>query len=154
MKTNAVRLLESREIDFRIHTYDHSDGFIDARSVAGKLGIPPERLFKTLVARKDGGDIVVFCIPGSTELDLKKAANATGAKNVELVQVAELKVLTGYERGGCSPIGLKRAFPVWLEESAEAFERILISGGQIGLQIELAPDDLRRAIKATIADLV
>lgn len=153
-KTNAVRLLESLSVDFQLLTYDAADGRIDAGAVAEKVGIAPERLFKTLVARTASDEIVVYCVPGTTELDLKKAARAAGAKSVQLVHVSDLKGLTGYERGGCSPFGMKRPYPIHLEESALLFERILVSGGMIGLQVEIAPSEICRVAKAKLADLV
>ncbi|HUX20536.1 MAG TPA: Cys-tRNA(Pro) deacylase [Spirochaetia bacterium] len=153
-KTNAVRLLESLSVEFDLHAYDASDGRIDAAAVAEKVGVAPERLFKTLVARTASDEIVVFCVPGSTELDLKKAARAAGAKSVQLVRASELKGLTGYERGGCSPFGMKRPYPIRLEESALRFDRILVSGGAIGLQIEISPADLCRLTKAEMVELV
>lgn len=154
VKTNAVRMLESAGGHFQLHSYGAPDGRIDARSVAEKLEIPAERLFKTLVARTSAGEVVIYCIPGSTELDLKKAAGVAGAKRVAMVRPSELVSLTGYERGGCSPIGMKHSYPLWLEESAQAFDRILISAGAIGLQIELAPDLLCSLTGARLADLV
>lgn len=154
MKTNAVRILESSGVDFGLHTYQSSDGRIDALSVSEKLGVAPERLFKTLVARTHDGEVVVYCVPGSTELDLKKAASAAGAKSVAMVRAAQLKELTGYVRGGCSPVGMKRSYPTWLEETASAFETIFVSGGLIGLQIEIAPGALCRVAGARFADLV
>jgi len=154
MKTNAVRLVEASGVEHELHTYSDTDGQIDAVSVAAKLGLSPERLFKTLVTRAHSREVSVFCIPGTTELDLKKAAAATGAKSIELVRVSELEELTGYVRGGCSPIGMKRRYPVWIEESATAFDRILVSGGAIGIQIEIAPTDLQLLVGAEVADLV
>lgn len=154
MKTNAVRLLETTGASFELRSYSAADGRIDAASVAEKLGVEAERLFKTLVARGGSGEILIFCIPGTTELDLKKAAAAAAEKSVEMVRSVELKALTGYERGGCSPIGMKRAFPLWIEESALAFERVLVSAGAIGLQIELSPRDLVEITGGTVGDLV
>lgn len=154
VKTNAVRLLEREGIPFELREYSSSDGGIDALSVAAKIKVSPDRLFKTLVARSDDGRVVVFCIPGAAELDLKKAARCAGAKNVALVEVRELKRLTGYERGGCSPVGMKSDFPIWIDETATLHERIVVSGGAIGLQVEIAPGDLMRAVGAVAADLV
>lgn len=154
MKTNAVRLLEASGTSFALHSYAATDGRIDAASVAEKLDIETDRLFKTLVTRGSSGEILVFCIPGTTELDLRKAAAAAAEKSVEMVHAAELKPLTGYERGGCSPIGMKRSFPLWIEESALAFDRVLVSAGAIGLQIELSPDDLVQLTGGQVGDLV
>lgn len=154
LKPNAVRQLEAARTDFRLHSYAVEDGQIDARAVAEKLSVPPERLFKTLVTRTAEGAIAVFCIPGTTELDLKKAARAAGAKSLSLVRVAELKELTGYERGGCSPIGMKHDYPLWVEESIMMFDRVLVSAGRKGLQIELSPEELIDRTAAVTADLV
>ena len=154
MKTNAVRLLEAQSVEFTLHSYEASDGRIDALAVAEKIGIAPDRLFKTLVTRAASGELFAFCVPGPTELDLKKAARAANTKSINLVRAAELKALTGYERGGCSPFGMKQALPVMLEESAMIFDRILVSGGAIGLQIEIAPAELLHLAGARLADLV
>lgn len=130
------------------------DGRIDASAVAGKVGVSAERLFKTLVARTDSGEIVVYCIPGITKLELKKAARAVGAKSIELVHSVELRELTGCERGGCSPIGMNRSYSVRIEESALFFDRILLSGEKIGLQIEIPPLEVLRVTGGQLADLV
>jgi len=153
VKTNAVRLLEKAGISHVVHSYDSADGAIDARAVAEKIGFALDRLFKTLVARTDDGRIVVFCIPGSAELDLKKGARCAGAKSVALVHKSELKGLTGYERGGCSPIGMSHGYPAWIDETAVLHPTIVVSGGKIGLQLELAPLDLIRASGAKAGDL-
>lgn len=152
VKTNAIRLLEGKGIPHSVLYYDPSDGRIDAQAVAEKLKKPPEELFKTLVCRSDRG-ILVFCVPGSSELDLKKAAKASGAKKVELVEVRELQPLTGYVRGGCSPLGMKKTFPTFLDTSCGAHRVIVISGGALGVQIEISPLDLQRILNATLADL-
>lgn len=141
-------------MEFILHSYGASDGRIDALAVAEKIGVAPDRLFKTLVTRAASGELFVFCVPGTTELDLKKAARAVNAKSIGLVRAAELKELTGYERGGCSPLGMKQALPIRLEESAMMFDRILVSGGMIGLQIEIAPSQLLLMADAQLADLV
>ncbi len=147
-------MLEREGISFQLHEYSADDGGIDAPAVAAKLGVSSDRLFKTLIARTDEGRVVVYCVPGGSELDLKKAARCAGAKSIALVAVRELKGLTGYERGGCSPVGMKSDFEIWIDETASLHERIVVSGGAIGLQIELAPDDLIRAVGARPADLV
>ncbi len=152
-KTNVIRLLEARGIPHSVLYYDPSDGRIDALSVAEKLGKSPEALFKTLVCKSDGG-ILVFCIPGSAELDLKKAARVAGVKKIELIGVRDLEPLTGYVRGGCSPIGMKKAYPAFLDSSCLTHRTIIISGGALGVQVELSPEDLRMLTEAAIADLV
>ncbi len=151
-KTNAVRLVEAKGIAHEIFTYEAEDGVIDAAGVAGKLGLDPSSLFKTLVARAER-NVYVFCIPGDAELDLKKAAKAAGEKKVELAAVKELLPLTGYVRGGCSPVGMKKAYPLFIDETAELFDAVVVSGGAIGMQIRLAPADLVALTGAVLADL-
>lgn len=140
-KTNAIRSVEAQGISHEVFTYESEDGFIDAVGVAEKLGFDPASLFKTLVARSER-NVYVFCIPGNAELDLKKAAKAAGEKKIDLVAVKELLPLTGYVRGGCSPIGMKKTYPIFLDETVELFDAVIVSGGAIGLQIKLAPADL------------
>lgn len=152
-KTNAVRLLEAAGVSHAVLFYDPSDGRIDAAAVAEKLGEHPEALFKTLVARADR-NIHVFCIPGNAELDLKKAARAAGEKKLELVAVKELLPLTGYVRGGCSPLGMKKKYPLVIEEEALMRDSIIISGGALGVQVRLGPEDLIKLTEAATADLV
>ncbi|MCX7788443.1 MAG: Cys-tRNA(Pro) deacylase [Spirochaetes bacterium] len=153
VKTNAIRLLESKGIAHSILYYDPSDGRIDARAVAEKLGKLPEQLYKTLVCRSETG-VLVFCIPGSAELDLKKAAKAAGVKRVELIGVRELQPLTGYVRGGCSPIGMRKAYPTFLDKSCLSHKTIIISGGALGVQVEISPEDLWMLTEARISDLI
>ncbi|MFQ3619969.1 MAG: Cys-tRNA(Pro) deacylase [Spirochaetales bacterium] len=153
IKTNAIRLLETKQVPHILLYYDPSDGNIDACSVAEKLQKPPEDLFKTLVCRADK-DVVVFCLPGPKELDLKKAAHITGVKKIQLVEVKELLPLTGYLRGGCSPIGMKKRYRTFIDKSCERKPYIIISGGALGIQIQLSPQDLINLIDAEIADLV
>jgi Cys-tRNA(Pro)/Cys-tRNA(Cys) deacylase len=126
---------------------------LDARTAARALGLEEERVFKTLVARDEQNRIWVFCIPGPRELDLKKAAAAAESKRVVMVHLAELQALTGYQRGACSPVGMKKAFPTLIDESALLFERICVSAGQRGVQVLLAPRDLAELIGARFADL-
>jgi Cys-tRNA(Pro)/Cys-tRNA(Cys) deacylase len=126
---------------------------LDARTAARALGLEEERVFKTLVARDERNRIWVFCIPGPCELDLKKAAAATESKRVVMVHLAELQALTGYQRGACSPVGMKKALPTLVDESALLFERICVSAGQRGVQVLLAPRDLAELIGARFADL-
>ncbi len=152
-KTNAVRLLETRAVPFALASYAVDEQALDAVTAAGKLGVEPERVFKTLVTRSDRGDIFVFCVPGSAELDLKKAARAVDRKKVEMVRAAELLELTGYVRGGCSPIGMKKPYPLILDESVDLFETVYVSAGVRGLQIVIAPAALAAATGASLADV-
>ena len=153
MKTNATRILEAQHIPHEQITYDSTDGEIDAISVADKIGAEHEQVFKTLVARGDKTGVVVFCIPGPFDLDLKKAARASGNKKVEMIAVKELLPLTGYIRGGCSPVGMKKLYPTYIDEAALLFERIHVSAGAHGAQILLAPQHLAGLIEAEFAEL-
>ena len=141
-KTNVMRILERAKIPYTAHAYDHGDGLIDGVSVAQKLGQDPAAVFKTLVTRGASGAYHVFVIPVAKELDLKAAARAVGEKSVAMLPVKELTPLTGYVRGGCSPIGMKKQFATVVDESSAAFSTIIFSGGKIGVQVELAPADL------------
>jgi Cys-tRNA(Pro)/Cys-tRNA(Cys) deacylase len=153
-KTNALRMLESLGIPHEVATHPVGEEHFDAVEVAQPLGVSPDILFKTLVARAGPGEIFVFCIPGNTELDLKKAARVTGARKVELVPLKDLTELTGYVRGGCSPLGMKKKFPAWIDEIASAQARIYVNAGARGMQVSIAPGDLLRAADARYADLV
>ena len=149
-----MRLLESLGVSFEVAVYPVGDEHIDAVRVANELGAPPEVVFKTLVARNEKNEPLVFCIPGPTDLDLKKAARAASAKKVELVPLKDLTVLTGYVRGGCSPIGMKKKYPTWIDEIALAYDRIYVNAGARGFQIIVSPGDLCTAAQARLADLV
>jgi len=152
-KTNAVRLLEAAGIPFNISEYDTSDGEVSGIAVAAKIGQEPERVFKTLVTEGKNSGYNVFVIPSNVDLDLKKAAHAANDKNVQLIKTRELEPLTGYIHGGCSPIGMKKQFPTYIDETAEMHETIFVSGGRIGLQIEISAQDLAKTISATFHDL-
>ena len=152
MKTIAARLLDQLKIGYELRAYEFSEDELDAISVARKLGMAPAEVFKTLVARGDRG-VVMACVQADAELDLKKLAVASGSKKVELVAVKELQGLTGYVRGGVSPLGAKKRFPLFLDRSALDHPRISISAGTRGLQIILAPQDLQRATEAALVDL-
>lgn len=154
MKTIAARMLDQLKIAYELREYEVSEDELDAVTVARKVNMPPEATFKTLVARGDKTGVVMACIPGNAELDLKKFASATGNKRVELVAVKEIQSLTGYIRGGVSPLGTKKKYPFYLDQSALDHERISVSAGQRGLQMILTPADLQRAAAATLADLV
>jgi Cys-tRNA(Pro)/Cys-tRNA(Cys) deacylase len=153
-KTNALRIIESLGIAHEVVTHPVGEEHFDAVTVAGLLGVSPGILFKTLVAQDEHGSALVFIVPGNAELNLKKAARAAGAKKVELVSLNDLTPLTGYVRGGCSPIGMKKKLPTWIDEMASACERIYVNGGARGLQMIIAPADLLRAADARYADLV
>lgn len=153
-KTNAERWLEEQGIPHEIFHYDAADGEIDGTAVAKKLSLPPEQMFKTLVAKGHSGGNYVFCIPVAETLDLKKAALAVGEKSVELLAVRELLPTTGYIRGGCSPIGMKKKFPTVLEETAVLFEHIYLSAGKIGSTLSVPPEQLAAALPAHFAPLV
>jgi Cys-tRNA(Pro)/Cys-tRNA(Cys) deacylase len=153
MKTIAARTLDQLKISYELRAYEVSENELDAVSVARKVDMPPEATFKTLVARGDKTGVMLACVPSDAELDLKKLAAATGDKKVEMVAVKEIQSLTGYIRGGVSPLGSKKKYPLYLDRSAIGHERISASAGRRGLQMILAPDDLRRAANAAIADL-
>ena len=150
-KTNAQRMLEKEKIPYLAHTYETEDGHIDGVSVAHKMGIDPAVVFKTLVTRGASKGIYVFVVPVALELNLKAAARAVGEKSVEMVAVKEITPLTGYVRGGCSPIGMKKHYPTVVDESARPLERMIVSAGRIGGQIELAPGDLQKATGCSFA---
>ena len=152
-KTNAMRMLDRGKVPYTVHTYDHSDGRIDGVSVAAKVGIDPERVYKTLVTRGSSGGDFVFVIPVALELDLKKAARAVGAKSVAMIRVEEINKVTGYIRGGCSPVGMKKRYPTVFDSRALGLETIVVSGGRIGTQVELDPGALMAAVGAKTADL-
>ena len=151
VKTNAQRMLEKEKIPYLAHTYETGAGHIDGVSVAHKMGIDPAVVFKTLVTRGASKGIYVFVVPVALELNLKAAARAVGEKSVEMVAVKEITPLTGYVRGGCSPIGMKKHYPTVVDESARPLERMIVSAGRIGGQIELAPGDLQKATGCSFA---
>jgi len=148
-KTNAARILDAASIRYELREYEVDEDDLSAPRVAEKIGMPPEQVFKTLVARGDRGGVLMACIPANTELDLKTLAAASGNKKVELVAVKEVLPLTGYIRGGVSPIGGKKPYPFYLDETAILFEVISVSAGVRGCQLVLAPDDLARITEAT-----
>lgn len=154
MKTNAIRILESHHIEHTTIEYQFNEEEVDAVSVAHKIGAEPETVFKTLVARNDGDEILVYIIPGNFELNLKKAAKASGSKNIEMIKVKDLQFLTGYIRGGCSPIGMKKLFRTFIDETAQLHDRIYCSAGMRGMQINIDPNDLCGVVNAEFADLI
>lgn len=152
VKTNAVRFLEKNKVDFEFITYE-SDGFMDGVSVANKLNQPLELTFKTLVTRGKSKNYFVFVIPVAAELDLKKAARAVGEKSVEMVPVKDLTAVTGYVRGGCSPIGMKKQFMTVVDISAADRDYIMFSGGKLGMQIKMNPEKLVDVIHGKMEDI-
>jgi len=152
-KTNAVRIVEKSKIPFTVQTYDHSDGAIDGVSVAAKLGQDPAQVYKTLVTRGASKNLYVFVIPVAKELHLKKAAKTVGEKSIEMIHVSEINKLTGYIRGGCSPIGMKKLYTTTIDVSAEELERIFVSAGKIGMQLGINPKELAKLVNAKFGDI-
>ena len=153
-KTNVMRVLEQKKIPYTAHTYAHEEGVaVDGVTVAATLSQDPECVFKTLVARGASKGIYVFCIPVAENLDLKKAARAVGEKSIEMIHVKEINALTGYIRGGCSPVGMKKQYPTVFHETAEIVDAIMVSAGKIGYQVELAPSALIELVGGTLADI-
>lgn len=152
-KTNAMRILDQLGITYGMGQYEYDESDLSGNHAAEVLGISEDEIFKTLVTRSGGNDLFVFVIPVSSELDLKKAALASHQKRIEMIHVKELVNLTGYMRGGCSPIGMKKEYPTYIDETAVLFDRIYISAGKRGEQIIIAPDDLIRAAHGEYADL-
>jgi Cys-tRNA(Pro)/Cys-tRNA(Cys) deacylase len=152
-KTNAARLLDTLGISYELRTYEVDPEDLTAISVARKIGLPPEQVFKTLLAHTNTGEHVFAVIPGDAELDLKKLAHAAKAKKTELASLKEVEPLTGYIRGGVTVMGAKKPFPAFADETIELFDQISVSAGQRGLQILLAPLDYIRAADATLTDL-
>lgn len=153
-KTNAARLLDRLNITYRLIPYQVDENNLGAAHIAQQLALPIEQLFKTLVLRGDRTGLFVCVIPGAEEVDLKKAARVTGNKRAEMIHVKELLPLTGYIRGGCSPIGMKKPLPTWFHKTLTDHDTVYCSAGQRGLQFSLAPADLLRAAKGTLADLI
>ncbi|WP_033827052.1 Cys-tRNA(Pro) deacylase [Bacillus andreraoultii] len=151
-KTNAMRILDKEKIDFRTSSYDASDGKIDGVAVANKVNLAPATVFKTLVTH-NGENLYVFVIPVEKELDLKKAAKVAGEKKLEMLHVKDLLKWTGYVRGGCSPIGMKKAYPTFIDNHAEKLSEIAVSAGKIGMQIIINPNDLAKVVQAKFSDL-
>ncbi len=152
-KTNAMRLLDAAGIAYRAVEYPYDENDLGGMHVAAATGMDPDRIFKTLVARGERKGILVFCIPVSCTLDLKKAAIAAGDKKVEMTHMKELLGLTGYIRGGCSPVGMKKKYPTFIEETALLYDEIAVSGGARGLQVLLEPAALLEYTEAAAADL-
>ena len=152
-KTNAMRQLDAAGIPYEPKEYEYDESDLSGLHIAKSIGLDPDIVFKTLVARGDKTPYIVFCIPCAYELDLKKCAKATGNKRIELVAVKELLSLTGYIRGGCSPIGMKKPFPTVVDETAQLWDAIIFSAGKIGYQVEVSPENLEKMIPYTFADV-
>ena len=152
-KTNVMRVLDSKKVQYNSHEYE-PDATMTGEEIAGILGEPAEKVFKTLVTQAKSGQYYVFVIPVIGELDLKKAAKVAGEKSINMIKQKDLLPLTGYVHGGCSPIGMKKRFPTFLHETAKNFERIYVSAGKVGYQVELSPDDLVKIVGCKFADVV
>jgi Cys-tRNA(Pro)/Cys-tRNA(Cys) deacylase len=152
-KTNAARLLDAKSIDYELAEYEVNESDLSAVSLAKKIGQDVEQIFKTLVLRGDKTGVFVAVIPGNAEVDLKKAAKVSGNKNCAMVQQKELLGLTGYIRGGCSPLGMKKPYQIYIHETCQLFDQIYISAGQRGLQLKLNPEDLVYVTDAAVCDL-
>src|SRR5450631_826013 len=148
VKTNAARILDAAGVHYELRQYAVDEDDLSAPRVAEKIGMPPEQVFKTLVARGDRTGVLMACIPANSELDLKALAAASGNKKVELVAVKEVLSLTGYIRGGVSPVGARKPYPVYLDETADLWDNVAVSAGIRGCQMVLAPGDLVRAVDA------
>ena len=153
VKTNVIRILDKEKIPYICTTYEVKDGKIDGVSVAHKVGKPVEQVFKTLLVQGKSKTCYVCVIPVDKELDMKKVSELTKEKNIEMLPLQDLTKTTGYIRGGCSPIGMKKAFQTFLDESAEKLETITLSAGKVGVQVELKPDDLMQLIQGEYAPL-
>lgn len=152
-KTNVMRILDKEKVPYKFYFYDHEDGAIDGVAVARKLNQNVEQVFKTLVTRGASGAFYVFVVPVAKELHLKSAAKSVGEKSVEMIHVNEINRATGYIRGGCSPIGMKKLYRTVVDKSCETLPTIIVSGGKIGAQVEVAPQDLLRLVQGTVAEI-
>lgn len=152
-KTNVMRVLDGKKIPYESHTYK-PDATMTGEEIAAILGEDSAKVFKTLVTQGKSGAYYVFVVPVKEELDLKKAAKASGEKAVSMIKQKELLPLTGYVHGGCSPIGMKKQFPTFIHETAAGFDKVFVSAGKVGYQIELSPEDLIAVAGCKIADIV
>jgi Cys-tRNA(Pro)/Cys-tRNA(Cys) deacylase len=152
-KTNACRILDASHIPYTLHEYEWDEDQLDAFTVAAKVGLPPEQLYKTLVLRGDKTGIIMACIPGDRELNVKGLAQVSGNKKVEMVQVKEIQSITGYIRGGVSPLGVKKKYPFYLDQSVTSVNPVSISAGRRGLQIFLSGQDLANVSEASLVDI-
>ena len=152
-KTNVMRILDQKKISYTPHTYPCSGGAVDGATVAGLIGVAPERVFKTLVTRGASRQNYVFVVPVMQSLNLKAAARAVGEKSIEMIHQAELLPLTGYVHGGCSPVGMKKQLRTVIDDSAQGLEAMVVSAGKIGFQVELSPADLAGLVRARFAPI-
>ncbi len=153
IKTNAMRILETKKIPYTTHTYECEE-FIDGIQIADMLGLAHEKVYKTLVTQGSSRNYYVFVIPIAEELDMKKAAKSVGEKSVAMLHVKDINAVTGYIRGGCTAIGMKKQYVTRIEEAAKQLEKIIVSGGKLGMQLEMLPDDLVKASNAQYADII
>lgn len=153
-KTNAMRILDREKIPYEMMMYEADDGKIDGISVAAKIGRELEIVYKTLVAQGSSRAVYVFIIQVNAELDMKKAASVAGEKKIEMIAVKDIQKLTGYIRGGCSPVGMNKKYPTFIQAEAENQETIIVSGGKIGMQIEIKPNLLAEVTEAKFADII
>ena len=153
-KTNVMRILEKKKISYQAHSYPHGKEPVDGATVARLLGQDPQQVYKTLVAQGHSKNYYVFVIPIEEEIDLKKAARAAGEKSLEMLPVRTLTTVTGYVRGGCTAIGMKKQFPTIIQEDASKLTKMYVSGGKLGMQLKLAPEDFKIAAKASYADVI
>lgn len=151
-KTNAMRILETKKIPFTTHTYECEE-FVDGIQIADMLSLPYEKVYKTLVTQGNSKNYYVFVIPIAEELDMKKAAKSVGEKSVAMLPVKDINTVTGYIRGGCTAIGMKKQYVTRIEEAAKHLNQMIVSGGKLGTQLELTPDDLCKASNAEYADI-
>lgn len=152
IKTNAMRILDAKGIEYSVHSYEYDEEHLDAIHAANSAGLELEKVFKTIVMKNSDNMLFVFCLPAEFEISMKKARALTGSKDIELLKMSELQKYTGYIRGGCSPLGMIRKYPTFIEETALLEDRIYVSAGQRGLQLEVDPNDLARAVDGTFAD--
>ncbi|AOR23615.1 Cys-tRNA(Pro) deacylase [Clostridium taeniosporum] len=153
-KTNAMRILDSKKINYTTYSYQNKDGKIDGVAVAHKINKDENQVFKTLVTQGHSKEFYVYVVPVAQELDMKKAAKAAEEKNIEMIHVKDINKITGYIRGGCSPIGMKKPFKTFIHNTALNYETIVFSGGKIGSQIEMNPKDLENVINCTFIELI
>ena len=152
-RTNVMRVLDQKKVSYESHSYE-PDATMSGLQIAQLLGEDPQRVFKTLVTQGKSGQHYVFVVPVGAELELKKAAQAAGEKSISMIPQKELLPLTGYVHGGCSPVGMKKPFPTFIHGTAQDFDRVFVSAGKVGFQIELSPSDLAAACGGSFADLV
>lgn len=153
-KTNAMRILDQAKLSYEVFTYEHGKDAVDGITVANMLHQDPESVFKTLVTISNTKEYFVFVVPVAHELDLKKCAKAVGVKSVEMIHVKDINKITGYIRGGCSPIGMKKAYTTTFHETCQLYDKIMFSGGKIGYQIAMHPNDCINLIHAACADII